>query len=71
MTIRSWSFKDYSVHYIDTENLLKFESTNGTVIGHITNVKENDLINELDKGANPIKDGWEDGAGNTINIDGW
>ena len=40
MTIKSWNFKEYSVHYIEIENLLEFESANRTVIGHIANVKK-------------------------------
>jgi hypothetical protein len=26
---------------------------------------------KLEDGADPIVEGWEDGAGNTCNIDGW
>lgn len=70
MTIKSWNFKEYSVHYIEIENLLEFESANRTVIGHIANVKENNLIKRLNNGADPIAEGWKDDTGNTISIDG-
>lgn len=64
-----WKFEDYTVY--EETDVLRFENNDGEVIGYVGNIHENDLIEDLNNGADPIADGWEDGVGNTINIDGW
>lgn len=63
-----WEFEEYTVY--DEGDVLRFENNNGDIIGYVSN-HEGDLNEDLNNGADPIQDGWEDGVGNTINIDGW
>lgn len=64
-----WEFERYTV-YLESD-VLRFENNDGDVLGYVGNIEENDLIEDLNNGADPIADLWEDGVGNTINIDGW
>lgn len=64
----TWEFDNYTVY--DEGDVLRFENNDGDVIGYVTN-HEGDLIDDLNNGADPIEDGWEDGVGNTIDMDGW
>lgn len=67
---KTWEFENYTV--TEEEDVLRFENEDGDVIGYVaTHDHHEELINDLDNGANPIEDGWEDGIGNTININGW
>lgn len=65
----TWDFEEYSVSVED--DVLRFELSDGTIIGYVSNVESNELITELNNGADPIAEGWEDGVGNTIQIWGW
>lgn len=62
-----WEFEGYTVH--EETDLLRFEDEKGEVLGYV--MKDNDVVADLNNGADPIADGWEDGIGNTISIDGW
>lgn len=65
-----WEFKEYTV-YKETD-LLRFEDLDGNILGYVSfNDGGEELTNELDSGADPIAEGWEDGIGNTISLDGW
>ena len=63
-----WEFEGYTV-YLETD-VLRFEDNEGDVLGYVMN-EGNELVEELNNGVDPIAEGWEDGVGNTINIDGW
>jgi len=64
----TWEFKGYTVH--EETDVLRFENDNGDILGYVVK-NGNDEIVSLNNGEDPIKDGWEDGIGNTININGW
>lgn len=64
-----WEFENYTVY--EETDVLRFENNEGEVIGYVGNIHENNLIEDLNNGADPITDGWEDGVGNTISIEGW
>lgn len=67
-----WEFEEYDV--FEETDLLRFENTEHEVIGYVQiNLDEPYLtvIEELNRGADPIADGWEDGIGNTIGMNGW
>jgi len=65
-----WEFKDYTV-FKETD-LLRFEDLEGNLLGYVSfNDGGEELTKELDNGADPIAEGWEDGIGNTISLDGW
>ncbi|MFJ7935988.1 hypothetical protein [Sporosarcina sp. NPDC096371] len=63
-----WKFENYMVH--KETDLLRFENNDGVIIGYVQ-LNDYDEIEDLNNGANPIEEGWMDGNGNTINIDGW
>ena len=63
-----WYFEDYTVY--EESDMLRFENIEGKVLGRVSN-HENELQEVLNSGADPIQDGWEDGIGNTIRIEGW
>lgn len=67
--MKKWEFASYTVH--EETDVLRFEDLEGNVLGYVSNIHENGLIEDLDNGADPIEDGWEDGLGNTISLDGW
>ena len=54
--------------YFETDGIIK-ASKDGDPLGIIT-VNEGDWELILN-GADPIKDGWEDGLGNSLSYDGW
>ena len=65
-----WNFKNYTV-YKETD-VLRFENNKGDILGYVSfDDGGEELINELNDGANPIEEGWEDGIGNTISLNGW
>lgn len=67
---RTWEFEKYTV--IEEIDVLRFENNEGDVVGYVSiDGNADELADELDNGANPIEDGWEDGIGNTLDIDGW
>jgi len=46
----------------------------GDLLGNIVSDSPEDhhqCVIGLDQGACPVRDGWEDGAGNTCNLNGW
>ncbi len=63
-----WEFKNYTIH--KETNLLRFENNDGVIIGYVQ-LNGYDEVEDLNNGANPIEEGWRDGIGNTININGW
>lgn len=71
----SWEFVDYSVEDTSKGNYeFTFRDTNDDEIGVVVVDEENDykdMIRALNDGADPIVEGWEDGGGNTLNINGW
>lgn len=65
-----WEFEDYEIY--EETDLLRFEDKKGDLLGYVAfNDNKEEIINELNNGTNPIKDGWEDGIGNTLSINGW
>lgn len=54
--------------YFETDGIIK-TSKDGDPLG-IISVNEGDWELILN-GADPIKDGWEDGLGNSLSYDGW
>nr|DAV84504.1 MAG TPA: hypothetical protein [Caudoviricetes sp.] len=54
--------------YFETDGIIK-ASKDGDPLG-IISVNEGDWELILN-GADPIKDGWEDGLGNSLSYDGW
>lgn len=65
-----WEFEDYVVH--KETDVLRFEDLNGEILGYVSfDDGGKELVKELDNGADPIAEGWEDGIGNTISLDGW
>src|SRR5699024_4253450 len=65
IAMKTWEFENYTVY--EETDVLRFENEEGDVIGHVS--KDGDTLSEeLDNGADPIADGWEDGIGNTIDI---
>lgn len=65
-----WEFKNYVV-YKETD-LLRFETLEGDILGYVMfDDGGEELIKELNNGADPIAEGWEDGLGNTISLEGW
>lgn len=63
-----WEFENYTIH--KETDLLRFENNDGVIIGYV-HLNDYDEVEDLNNGANPIEEGWKDGIGNTINIDGW
>lgn len=62
-----WYFENYTVY--EELDVLRFEDNDGELLGYVNlNYEE---IDELNNGVDPIKEGWEDGIGNIININGW
>ena len=62
--------KFYDWGYIIADvNFASCYDTFGHYIGGIS-LNEGDY-EKLEDGADPIEEGWEDGAGNTCNINGW
>lgn len=65
-----WEFKNYVV-YKETD-LLRFETLEGDILGYVMfDDGGEELIKELNNGADPIAEGWGDGLGNTISLEGW
>ncbi len=64
-----WEFEDYTVY--EETDVLRFEDNEGEVLGYVSNHYDDGLVEDLNNGADPIADGWEDGIGNTISIEGW
>lgn len=71
MTTKTWERKNYTVKMIDFDYGLKaFEVIQGDNVQTIypSTIEDMELIiKDLDNGDDV--DGWEDGQGNTINID--
>lgn len=68
--MKMWKFENYDVY--EEMDLLRFEDKAGELLGYVAfNGNKEEMIAEMDEGADPIADGWEDGIGNTINIEGW
>jgi len=66
--MKTWEFENYTVY--EETDVLRFENNDDEVIGYVAK-NENQEVDALDNGADPIADGWEDGIGNTLNISGW
>ena len=65
-----WEFDNYVV-YKETD-VLRFENKDGDVLGYVAFDDGGAAVtDDLNNGADPIADGWEDGIGNTITLDGW
>lgn len=63
-----WEFEDYSIH--EERGLLKFEDKEGENLGYVI-LNDKEELESIIKGADPIADGWEDGIGNKVTLDGW
>ena len=68
MKMKTWEFENYTVY--EETDVLRFENNDDEVIGYVAK-NENQEVDALDNGDDPIADGWEDGIGNTLNISGW
>lgn len=66
--MRMWKFASYVI--IEESDLLRFEDYEGNILGYVTKNGFDELY-ALDNGADPIAEGWEDGNGNTLTLDGW
>lgn len=66
--MRKWEFKHYTIY--EETDVLRFEDVHGNILGYVTK-NGTDEINALNNGADPIAEGWEDGNGNTLTLDGW
>jgi len=66
--MKTWEFENYTVY--EETDVLRFENNDDEVIGYVAK-NENQEVDALDNGDDPIADGWEDGIGNTLNISGW
>lgn len=70
MTI--WEFENYRV--FQENAAYRFEDMDGNILGHIGAADADDMERierDLNDGDDPIAEGWEDGAGNTVNLNGW
>lgn len=70
MTI--WEFENYQV--FQESAAYRFEDMDGKILGFIAAADADDMQRiekDLNDGSDPIAEGWEDGAGNTISLDGW
>lgn len=67
--LNTWTFDGYIVY--EEPDLLRFESTEGDILGYVTKDEDGENVKALHEDADPIEDGWEDGIGNTISINGW
>lgn len=67
--MKIWEFEEYTVY--EESEVLRFEDSEGNLLGYVSNIHENGLIEDLDGGADPIADGWEDGLGNVVGLGGW
>lgn len=64
-----WEYEEYNI--FKESDVLRFEDKDSNVIGYVM-LNENDgLIEELNKGVDPIAERREDGIGNEISLDGW
>lgn len=50
---------------------IRFYNYDDELIGSIFPDDMQSAINELEHGADPILDGWEDGCGQTLSPEGW
>lgn len=66
--MKKWEFSDYTVY--EEVDVLRFENNDGDIIGYVTK-NGTEEVEALDNGADPIADGWEDGIGNTLSLEGW
>lgn len=70
-----WEFENYMIE--DSSNSfyeLTFADYDENILGVIVTDVEDDyleMVRALNNGADPIAEGWEDGGGNTLNINGW
>lgn len=73
--MKTWMRSNYTIEEINFDYSLhafKLVSDDGTVLGNIYPASVEDMqeiIVELDNGANPIEDKWEDGNGNTLSFE--
>lgn len=71
---KQWHFEKYAVYEEGCDRTLRFEDTEGNVLGYVVagdNADHNANVEALDGGANPIDERWEDGDGNTVSLGGW
>lgn len=66
--MRKWEFKHYIIY--EETDVLRFEDAHGNILGYVIK-NGTDEIEALNSGADPIAEGWEDGNGNTLTLDGW
>ncbi|WP_405101517.1 hypothetical protein [Oceanobacillus sp. FSL H7-0719] len=65
-----WEFENYVV-YKETD-VLRFENLDGDILGYVSfDDGGEEMTRELNRGIDPIAEGWEDGIGNTISLNGW
>lgn len=73
----NWEFDNYYVQLEDHDHDLKkfgFYTNEHNLLGYLcpdTIEDMEDTIAELNDDADPIEEGWNDGLGNTVNIEGW
>lgn len=66
--MRTWKFKNYVIY--EETDVLRFEDLHGNILGYVSK-NGNEEVEALNNDADPIADGWEDGLGNTLTLDGW
>jgi len=65
-----WEFEKYIVY--EETDLMRFEDLQGNILGYVSfDDGGKELKNQLDSGVDPIAEGWEDGVGNVISLEGW
>jgi hypothetical protein len=75
--MKTWKTELVTIEEVDFDyDLHQFEVYNhaGAYLGSITPATIEDMnyvIADLDKGGCPVRDGWEDGMGNTCSLEGW
>lgn len=73
-----WTTKNVNIVMVDFDGDLKdfevYSNEDNEYLGLISsNTIENmnEIIEALNKNVDPIEEGWEDGNGNTLTLDGW
>ncbi|WP_270324988.1 hypothetical protein [[Eubacterium] hominis] len=67
---KKYSFEGYYA-VISNYEKINFYNDNDEYLGNVITDDMESCIRDLENGANPIEDQWEDGAGTTLRIEGW
>lgn len=75
--MKTWTKNGYAIYenaYDGDLTMLKFYDDEDNYLGNVTFGSVEQMEHDyslLDDGADPIEDGWEDGNGNLLDINGW